>query len=895
MLPSHSAGVAEDRRRRGKAIAGGLIAAGSATALAISLAALSGWHGQFGTPVGNSGAPDFTSCIAALILALAGVGGVLRVASFNRSAAFTGMAVVSLGLFFAVWYLLGVNAESRNELLPSAPIPSAGGKAGSNSVTVSFGMLLGLALWLGVSGRCANRQAIVAGTLAACVAGLALVSPLSRIAGIDSSYGWLSWINISLPTAAAALLIGTGLFLATLMDCLRGSTSHALRLEVPAGVASVVLVLLVAGAAQERERRNILEFVGIEVRSLLSEASGRVRDISLALYRMADRWEEQGGTEEWLWRLDAQHYVEDHEALQEVAFADADTVIRWIVPEQRVGSAIGSRLDLEPELRSAVERSRVLRRPVLTSPVDLAPGGKGFLAIVPIIDAGGVQGFIVGGFRFDGLFRSVESSRQNRAAFQYALFDGQKRLFMREADVDEKLRRLVVTHTFDLGGTTLRMLAVPARRRVLELQSGIPEVALGIGLLMSALLVLSLHAFNLSRRREIQAERANASLQEEIRQRRRTERELAAARERLGNIIEAAGEGIYGLDAQGRTTFANPAACRLMGWSDQEMIGRSQHGLIHHSHADGSNYPVEDCPIYATLSDGRVHDVDDDVFWRRDGQPVPVEYVSTPLHDEHGAVVGAVVVFRDVSERKEKEEALRRRSAELAAANKDLESFAYSVSHDLRAPLRSMDGFSQALLEDYGDRIGNEARDYLHRIRRSSQRMALLIDGILAISRVARSQLEYQRVDLSALARDSADAVRDANAGFDATVEIESGLEVDGDPRLLRAVLDNLLSNAFKFSAGKSAARIQFGCEYMDGVPVYFVRDNGAGFDQRYVHKLFQPFQRLHSEEQFEGTGIGLATVARAIHRHGGSVWAEGKLGSGAAIFFSLQPVGEAR
>ena len=231
---------------------------------------------------------------------------------------------------------------------------------------------------------------------------------------------------------------------------------------------------------------------------------------------------------------------------------------------------------------------------------------------------------------------------------------------------------------------------------------------------------------------------------------------------------------------------------------------------------------------------------------------------------------------------------------ELEVTNRELEAFSYSVSHDLRAPLRSIDGFSQILLEDYADNLDEEGRDYLGRVRAASQRMGRLIDDLLGLSRVTRGALRRERVDLSALAREVAAGLGESRPDRDVDFEIEDGIQGIVDPRLVRVALTNLIGNAFKFTEKVERARIGFGedpkLSYLGRVPVYYVRDNGAGFDMEYADKLFGAFQRLHGADEFEGTGIGLATVQRIVHRHGGRVWAEGRVGGGATFYFTLRP-----
>jgi signal transduction histidine kinase len=226
---------------------------------------------------------------------------------------------------------------------------------------------------------------------------------------------------------------------------------------------------------------------------------------------------------------------------------------------------------------------------------------------------------------------------------------------------------------------------------------------------------------------------------------------------------------------------------------------------------------------------------------------------------------------------------------ELEATNRELEMFSYSVSHDLRSPLRGIDGFSHMLLEDYADELDDEGRDYLRRVRAGARRMGELIDALLGLSRLARGEMCSKTVDLSAMAGEISDDLRRAQPGREVEVLITPGLAANGDARLLHVALENLLGNAWKFTGEETHARIEFGAVRHDGTSVYYVRDNGAGFDQAYAGKLFGAFQRLHGTDEFEGTGIGLATVQRVVRRHGGSIWAEGEVGRGATFYFTLQ------
>jgi len=360
------------------------------------------------------------------------------------------------------------------------------------------------------------------------------------------------------------------------------------------------------------------------------------------------------------------------------------------------------------------------------------------------------------------------------------------------------------------------------------------------------------------------------------------------------SIISSAGDGIVVYDRQKNYVVWNPAMEELTGVPATNVLGRRALTPYAPSAREGLDALLDRALTGETVETGeRQYRVD------ASGRAGWVEIMYTPLRDIDDAITGVIGIVRDVTEQKRAEQEIQQlnaelerrvaqRTAELEAANRELEAFTYSVSHDLRAPLRGMDGFSQILLEDYAAILDDQGKDYLNRVRAASQRMALLIDDLLKLSRVTRSELRQQRVNLSELARTVMAELESEEPERSASVTIEEGMAVQGDKQLMQLVLENLLGNAWKFTHEVSDAAIEFGTMEIDGERSYFVRDNGAGFDMAYGDKLFQPFQRLHTEEEFPGTGIGLATVQRIINRHGGKVWAEGTVDDGAVFYFTL-------
>lgn len=367
--------------------------------------------------------------------------------------------------------------------------------------------------------------------------------------------------------------------------------------------------------------------------------------------------------------------------------------------------------------------------------------------------------------------------------------------------------------------------------------------------------------------------------------------DLQASEIRYRRLFEAARDGILILDAVSRKiTDANPYMMELLDYSRDDFLGKElwEIGILRDKEASAAAFRQLQENGYIRYEE----------FLETSGGEIrEVEFVSN-VYEEAGRQV-AQCNIRDLTERREAEREIRRlkdslerrvleRTAELEIVNKELESFSYSVSHDLRAPLRAIDGFSRALLEDYAEQIDEVGQNYLARLCAASQNMAQLIDDLLNLSRVTRSEIRFESVNLSNLAREIAKKLRDSQPKRLVKFSIEEKVIVMGDERLLRIALQNLFDNAWKFTSKRAPAAIAFGQIRQGEKTEYFVRDDGAGFDMAYADKLFGVFQRLHSAKEFDGTGIGLATVQRIVHRHGGYIRAEAKVGEGAAFYFTL-------
>jgi PAS domain S-box-containing protein len=377
----------------------------------------------------------------------------------------------------------------------------------------------------------------------------------------------------------------------------------------------------------------------------------------------------------------------------------------------------------------------------------------------------------------------------------------------------------------------------------------------------------------------------------DITERRLTEEALRQSDEKFKGLLESAPDAIVIVDGKGEIVLVNSQTEQAFGYPREELLGRKVEMLVperYRGHHTQHRQGFFSQPRARTMGAGlELYGL------RKNGAEFPVEISLSPLQTEEGVLVSSAI--RDITQRKKAEEALElqrielaRSNVEMTAANKELEAFSYSVSHDLRAPLRSIDGFSLALLEDYSEKLDDEGKKHLQRVRAATQRMGDLIDDMLNLSRVTRASMRLENVNVSGLAGEVTEELKKTQPERRVEFRIEKGLEAKADSHLLRIVLENLLDNAWKFTSKRTEARIEFGKTSNHGTPAFFVRDDGAGFDPACADRLFGAFQRLHATSEFPGTGVGLATVQRIVHRHGGRIWAESSVGHGATFFFTL-------
>ncbi len=380
----------------------------------------------------------------------------------------------------------------------------------------------------------------------------------------------------------------------------------------------------------------------------------------------------------------------------------------------------------------------------------------------------------------------------------------------------------------------------------------------------------------------------------DLTERKKVEKDLLESEKKFRTFVEATKEWIWMMDLEGKNTYSNPAIKSILGYEPDELKDVDSFKFMH---PDDQSKVKEIVDKKIEEKEGWSNLV---IRWiHKDGTFRYLESNAFPIIDSNDNLIGYQGADRDITERKKAEEALikfneelekrvQKRTEELINVNKELESFSYTVSHDLRAPLRSINGFSQILLEGYKDKLDEEAIGYINRIINSSNKLAELIDHLLNLSRITRSEVHKTKVDLSKMANDIIIELKEFNPDRNINFICEKGIIVDADYTLIHSAIYNIIHNAWKYTSKKSKTKIEFGETKKLENRVFYIKDNGAGFDMKYSDKLFKVFQRLHSDKEFEGTGIGLATVNHIINKHGGIIWAESEINKGTTFYFTL-------
>jgi PAS domain S-box-containing protein len=874
---------------------------------ALGGAVLSGWY--FGSAAIVRLVPGFTPMAPRSAINFICLGLAMMALIAGRRHLSIGLAAVAalLSSLTLIEYTTGLTFR----LEPLLHVPARPNWTGSVAPnTAACFVLLSVAVLASNRSAYFRGRSILLGLSASLASGVAFTSLVGYASSLRT-FEWGGLTPMALHTACGLLLLGAGVLVLAWHDGRPDEPGPPgwlfLSGMVVAAILSVSLWQTLAVDAEKQTRRAIAS----DLEGLKIDVDSQMYLRTAVLRRAANRWERVGEPYEKDWEFEAGLLLSDLLDFRAIVWVDPTLRIRWVAPRKGNERLRNADLSFDPRRRAAFDLARERHQAVLTRAVDLLTGGRGFQIYVPVFHGNICRGFVVGNLQAEQLFPKLIPATAIPGE-RIAIFDGEEQLYGRSSEDRTLASRWSERTTVNIDGSEWTLQIWPTAEQWENYRSSIPEAVLAAGFLFTALVgvagLLWQRAWALARA----ADAMRQAVEKETGERRHAEQQLDQF---FGVSLELL--CIAGMD--GYFKRLNPAWEKVLGYSLEELKAEPFFNFVHPDDREATASTVQD------QAGGLVLTCFENRYRHKNGSYRWLQWTSTPVPEQ--ALIFASA--RDVTEWKGAQEALqhaheeleqrvrertaeleganrdlsaseqeilalneqlKERVTELTAANQELEAFTYSVSHDLRAPLRHIDGFSKILLEDFCEKLPGEARPLLDRVRQGSNRMGRMVDELLELSRTARREPQKRVTGLRSLV----DEVRAGLAGEAEHRDVEWRIGdlpfADCDPGLTKQIFVNLLSNALKFTRPRRRAIIEVGQSEVQGETAVFVRDNGVGFSMKYADRLFGAFQRLHRQEDFEGTGVGLATVQRIVHKHGGRIWAEAVLDQGATFFFTLSP-----
>ncbi len=991
-----------------------MVAVAGGVAAALGMLVVVGWHTGSELLVQLAPSLPRTSYETAIGLVLCGSGLLAMTFSRRRPAMALGLLALLVSLPALLGYTLGYHLSLGfwQRLLPPTATIQMAPNAGVSLALSGLALLLMGSQPIAKGERRPSRLPLLFGLLGSVVTAIGLVALCGFLASLPAAYGWGSMNQMSALGSVGFASVGLGIMAHAWRGGREDESTSPRWVPALVGVATLTATVFLWQALSAKEGTLIQHELESRAAIIGEQISSDIKKRVVSQVTSVKRLERGALLNRSQWEYEA--------ALN---YRESDKGVVWVGPDLRVQGVVRAGTDssntitlaLEQRWQGPIREARQRRAVTISRPLDLAADGEGFLITVPVFRGGQFAGAIVRVIGVDewlnDLLRETEARRYSIALFETG------RLIYRDADSQPASPEHFAERTIDIYGQPWRIVVWPGPELFESQESALPEVVLAVGLGLALLLTRTTHLTQTTQLRTIELEEANAALEVQILERKRAEELIRRQKEFSDRLIESSLDGILAFDRDLRYTVWNPTMEVITGKSKAQVLGRPAGDVFRSIQATGEEKRFQETlegkyviarnreytlpetggqgffeayysPLFGESPDpvgglGIIREITErkqaedalrdsearyrllaqnsgDIISRHspDGRwlyvspacgPLlgyaPEELIGRPptdfIHPEDVTSVAerqaailqsfeifthtfrfrhknggyvwleatarsvrdadndlmreAIVVSRDVTERKRAEKALLERTAQVEAANRELEGFSYSVSHDLRAPLRAIEGFASILLEEHTAQLDPNGRRLLDVVRLTTRQMGKLIDDLLAFSRLGRQGMTFTDVDMAELARSVAEESKATYSDRALQLEVAALPRARADRSMIRQVLLNLLSNAVKFSRMRETAVIQIGGSDGVGENLYFVRDNGAGFDMRYVGKLFGVFQRLHTTDQFEGTGVGLAIVQRIVERHGGRVWAEGRVDEGATFYFTLPRTGSER
>ena len=767
-----------------------------------------------------------------------------------------------------------MGTSSLLDFLARAPLPRR--MAPNTAVCLT---LLAIAVLLMSRRSDLRGRAASLGLLASAATAMAFTSLAGYLTGLKT-FAWGPFMPMAPHSALGLTLLGTAVLVFSWSDGRRESGPPS-WLFLSATLAGAVISSSLWLAVSANTRVNAENAIAADLSLVKSNLAAAMELRTAVLARSPGRWEFKGEPSREDWEFEARLLFHDILDYQAIAWVDPSLRVRLVAPLKGNERLLHAYLGFEQRRHTAFAAARAERRPVVTRTVELLTGGRGFSIYAPVYQASAFRGFLVATFRVDHILPKLVEPAVARGE-QISIFDGDQVIYSRSAKDDKHQSEWVQEETIDVQGASWKVKIWPTAAKLAGLRSSTPEVVLGAGLLLSFLLGTAVFQAQQAWARTRIAEAMRRALEREAAHRQQAELEL-------DQFFTLSVEMLCIIGFDGCFKRLNPAWEKTLGVPLGDLQGARYLEFVHPEDRQQTIAAAERIAGGAPLSafENRYRTSDGSYRW--------IQWACAPAADQPVMFAAA----RDVTAQRAAEDALRQahdeledrvreRTAALTAANQELEAFTYSVSHDLRAPLRHIDGFSKILLEDYGAQLPEGAKPLLDRVRQGTQRMGRMVDELLELSRTARRDPVKQATGLRSLVDEVIGELESEAVGREVEWRVQELPFADCDPALVRQVFVNLLGNALKFTRPRKQAVIEVGQVENDGEPTLFVRDNGVGFSMKYADKLFGAFQRLHRQEDFEGTGVGLATVHRIIAKHGGRIWAEAELDKGTTFYFTL-------